>query len=218
MSTFNEMVVQVSRDLRDPSNKTFDTTVIGDLITAGLIEIGRIAPAHRQEDITPIADTLDYPLFTTADPEIELKRVELWDGTTTPNHYLCELRPGSAEYVRSTDVGWEVWNGNLRISNDMEAFIDPAVHIIRVWGYGPYPIVSGATAMPVSTELEWAIRSYCKVGALRRLGSERALFSQWQTRSGNTDITPAGLLNDLAMAEDDWRRKTRALFVLREAR
>jgi hypothetical protein len=69
----------------------------------------------------------------------------------------------------------------------------------------------------VSHELETAMRSYCRVEALRRLIVERDLFTQWQTRSNNTDVSPAALMNGLAQAEESWRRTERRLTVLREA-
>ena len=60
MSTFSELKVKVSRDLRDTDLKVFDTTVVGDLINAGIAEIGRIAPKRFKENITPVVDTLSY--------------------------------------------------------------------------------------------------------------------------------------------------------------
>jgi hypothetical protein len=46
--------------------------------------------------------------------------------------------------------------------------------------------------------------------------SSRELFSQWQIRSNNTDVTPAALMNDLSLAQADWRRLSRSMTVLRE--
>jgi hypothetical protein len=57
----------------------------------------------------------------------------------------------------------------------------------------------------------------CAIEGLRRLISNRTLFAQWQTRSNNTDVTPAALANDLNIALADWARKYRQIFVLREA-
>jgi hypothetical protein len=58
MTTFAQFKVEVARDLMDPSNLTFSDTVCGDLANAALAEVGRLAPARFQQDITPIANTL----------------------------------------------------------------------------------------------------------------------------------------------------------------
>lgn len=223
MTTFAEMKTLISRDLRDTDNKVFDTDTVGDLINAALAEVGRISPQRFQEDITPVADTLSYVLrsdeFAGAEvPELELTRVEIWDGSTTPHRALKRVQPLSAEYVNYSQAGWVVWGGRLELTNATEDYINVDDHLIRVWGYSPYPkLVDDADVLPVSTEIEEAMRTYCNVEALRKLISSRVLFTQWQTRTNNSDVSPAALMNDLNIALEEWRRKSRAMFVLRQA-
>ena len=222
MTAFSALKTAVSRDLRDPSNVTFDATTVGDLINAGLAEIGRVAPFSFQDDITLVADTLSYKLraagAAAAIPEVEVMSVELWDATTTPHTPKRMIAPASGAYINFSDTGWRVWGGYLQVPSWVPAYVkgSESHYVLRVWGYSPYTQLSAdADIVPVSNELEWALRSYCKVAALERLVAERDLFSQWQIRSSNTDVSPAALMNALSLAQADWRRTKREIAVLR---
>lgn len=221
MTTFAEFRTIVARDLRDPDNKTFTVADLGDMVNDALAEVGRIAPLIFQEDITPVADTLEYVLRSSyfggaAIPEIEVNRVELWDGSQTPMAYVATFQPGSGEYVNSSNVGWRVWGGRLYLANWQEDLIDPTIHLIRVWGYSPFaPLSDDADVVDASSERQVAMKAHCRVGALQRLSIERDLFTQWQTRSNNSDVSPAALMNALNLAQEEWRRRERKLMVLR---
>ncbi|HET7070154.1 MAG TPA: hypothetical protein VFI40_04975 [Nocardioides sp.] len=222
MTTLATLRTSISTDLRDPANQTFTAPVVTDMVNAALAALSPIAPAQFQEDIMPVADTLQYLVQSDtfdgiAVPEIEVVRAEVWDGTTTPISYLYALQRAAGEYVNDSSTGWKMWAGYLELTNAQEDVIDPDSHLIRVWGYRPYPAVSADDdVVPVSAELEQAVRAYCRVEALRRLVLDRDLFTQWQTKSNNTDVSPAALMNGLAQAEEDWRRRERKLLVLRE--
>lgn len=217
MSTFDELAIIVSRALRDPDRKTFLEAEVGDMIQAGLAEVGRISPSRFQQDITPVAGQLEYTLMQ-GDPEIEVTRVEVWHiaTDTSPVRFITKFRAGGKEYQNHSDVGWRIWNGVLYLTNTQEYFLDPEVHYLRVWGYSPYVATIGGAAMPVSRELEQAIISYCRVEAFRRLTLDRDLFTQWQTIPNNTDTSPTQMLSALTVAEDDWRRKKREIYLIRE--
>lgn len=223
MSTLATLKVDVARDLRDPSARTFTEDDIEDIIAQGMVEIGRIAPRRFQEDIDLVADALEYQLltddFSAAVPEIEVSRVELWDTTQTPNRPVRRLNPMSAEYINFSEAGWFVRDGILEVPSWVPLYVEGAEadYLIRVWGWAPYAIMdSDDDVVPLSYEREQALRAFAKSEALRRLLSSRELYTQWQTRSGNTDVSPAALMNDLNLAEESWRRKSRALTVLRD--
>lgn len=225
MTTFLALKTAVARSIGDPDAKTFSTDDIADMVNVALAEIGRIAPSRFQEDVTPVADTLEYTLgyttFGVAVPEIEVRKVEVWDGSTTPATKLVLVDPADAEYTHDSDAGWKVWDGVLELPRAL--VVDTitgheADYLIRVWGYCPYVPLSGdADVVSVSNEREWALRARARVEGLQRLADDRALFTQWQTRSGNTDTSFAGLLNSLNLAQEAWRRQSRAIAVLREA-
>lgn len=223
-TTYGELQTKVSRALRDEGNRTFSAEVIKDMIQAAWPEIGRVAPQHFQEDITPLADTLSYQLradeFAQAVEDIEVNRVELWDGSVVPATPVRFIEPAAAHPtgLSYSQSGWRVWGGVLELPNRVVDMIDPTKHIIRVWGYSPWTEVSDdADVLPFGKDREEAVVLLCFIESLRRLIGNRVLFTQWQTRSNNTDITPASLMNDLNIAQDEWRRKSRSIFVIREA-
>lgn len=211
------MVTALASDLRDPSNLVFTTTQLGDFINEGVIEVGRLAPARFQQDIPFVANTLGYTL-QGGDPEIEVKRVEVWDSSYTPDRYVLQAPAASASQagVGGGSVGWEVWDGKLYIQNSLASWLDASRHILRVWGYGPYALVSGATEMPMSTELEWAVRKYARVIALESMLQQRNLFTQWQTTAQNNDTSPASLMQQLSAARADWLRLAAKIVRIRE--
>jgi hypothetical protein len=221
--TFGNLKTQVSSVIRDPSNKTFTGAIVGDMVQQGLAAIGRYAPEEYQEDLTPVANQLAYTLrsasFAAAVPEIELTRVEIWDGSLTPEKRLMVLTPGAQEPTTDTQSGWSVWNGTLLLPTWIVTYRltgNEATYLIRTWGYSPYAPPSGdSDVINISNELQWAIMDFVRVEALSRLVSDRSLFTQWQTRTGNTDMSPAALMNDLNMARDQWRKTAHEIMRLR---
>ena len=217
MTAYSALQTLVSRDLSDPDRQTFDVDAVKDFIQQGLAEIARIAPMEFQEDLTPVPDQLVYPLrsaiFDVPQQEMRLVRVEVWSGT--PARFQWKLKAKAGQPARDSIAGWEVWGGKLELSQyDMDAITAFGADLIRVWGYSPYdPISADADVVPVSAELELALRTFCRVEGLRRLTSSRVLFKQWQTRSNNTDVTLGMLNSDLQVAEEAWRKLSRALKV-----
>lgn len=221
MTTLTTLIATVSTKVGDPSNTTFVAATVTDFINAAIMEIGRLAPKRFQEDVVPVANTLVYQLqsssFSVAQPEIEVVRCELWDKSTTPDRFLTRLTPAASEYENSSRAGWRMWNGSLEIPNSLLDVLDVTIHLIRVWGYRPYKqLASGSDVSELSSELEAALLSYARIQALEMLNSSRDLYSQWQAQANNTDVSPAGLINALSEARDDWRRKAKAITVLRE--
>jgi hypothetical protein len=224
MTTLSEMRTKVSGDLRDPDGKVFDSDAVDSLINSAIVEVGRLAPSRFQEDLDPVENQFEYTLrqdvFDEAVPEIEVTRVELWDITSTLHFPKEMVAPASQGYINFSNTGWYLRDGTLEMPYSLVKFIGSDVdnYIIRVWGYSPYPSVSGASdVIPVSGEREQAVRDYVQVLALKRLVTERDLFTQWQTRTGNTDASHASLLSAYNTALTDWRARARSIAVLREA-
>lgn len=310
MTTYLELRAKIARAIQDPDNETFSDDTIKDVVSSVWADLSRVAPQQFQEDITPLADTLSYPLradiFPDPNPDIELRNVEIWDTTATPNTVAYWVTPKKAHFqdLAHSQAGWEVWNGTLYLPNRYVSLINVDDHVIRVWGYSPWPlpdtqqsipgpttgvaatnlitnadhglvagdavqftsltggagitaaityyvIASGLTAddfkisttaggaeldfttditeatlikvvsvdadlLPFPHSYEEALVIGAHVGILRRLTNNRALFTAWQTRSNNTDVSMASLMNDLESAKDEWRRLTRAIQVARE--
>lgn len=225
MTTFAELKTAVALAIGDPSARTFSASVVGDLINTALAEIGRIAPERFYEEIDPIADYMRYPLRATEFPvgpvpEMEVVRVELWDTSITPARLYAHLQPLDGAFGVTSDSGWKVWDGVLEVPRAVPVFLagNEADYTFRVWGYSPYPpLVVSDDVVLLSNEREQALILLCQLESIRRLSQSRDLYTQWQTHSGNTDVSPAGLMNALSMAQAEWRQRSRAIAVLREA-
>lgn len=223
MSTYAELVTRVSRDLRDEGQTTFTEEVVKDMITAAFAEIGRIAPRRFTEDLDPIADTTSYALlvddFPDGDSRIEVRNVEVLDNSGTRARAIHQV-PAQHEHptgLTYSQAGWLNWDGTLYLPDRTVDFLDPDVHLIRVYGYAPYPLLSADDdAVPFNPELVEIVVLICVVESLRRLINDRVLFKQWQTRTNNTSTTQAGLMTDLNIAMEELRRKERAVTVLRD--
>lgn len=222
--TLASLTPLVSADLRDSSNQTFSTTDVGEMINAALAEIGRLCPQQFREDIKPstlTASTADYllqaSLFPSGNPLVEVRRVEVWDDSTTPDSFVGRLRPAAGEYANVSATGWEFWGGKLTLTGAQLASLDLTKHFLRVWGYAPYPQLAGSVSVDLPTERHYALREYCQVEGLRRLIASRELFTQWQTHDQNTNVTMAALMNMFATAQATWRSRARQIAELREA-
>lgn len=224
-TTYAELQAKVSDAIQDPSNATFTVDTIKAMIDAAWAEVSRIAPQRFQEDIDPIADTVAYQLLTAQFPggavdEVEVQKVELWDTSGSRPRPFRFIEPMSAHPagLSYTQAGWFVWAGLLSLPDRAVDMIDVTRHIIRVWGYAPWPLlVNDNDVVPFGNDREQAVILYCYVEALRRLVGNRVLFTQWQTRSNNTDVSMASLMSDLNLAQEEWRRRSKAIFVIREA-
>lgn len=225
MTTYLELRTKIARKLSDPDNDTFSDDRIKDMVQAAWAEIGEVAPERFQEDITPVADTLEYTLrsadFNDPVDEIEVFKVELWDGSQTPARPILHVTPLAAHPTGLTysNAGWAVWGGVLHIPNKVQDMIagHEDDYLIRVWGYSPWPpVTEDEDVVPFTGLREEALILHCRIEALRDLVADRELFKQWQTRSNNSDITPAGLYNGLNIAEAQWQRKRRQIWVMRE--
>jgi len=176
-------------------------------------------PSTRQsfgfEDISVAEASQAVLVAPNAINSIEVSKVELWNVTDgVPYPVMSIQRPG---FSRSdfTEVGWRIWGGVLELPYGLVQSLDTSA-FIKVWGYAPYDtLVDDTQVTDLSNELEWAVLLYCDLIGTRRLWNDRALFSQWQTRSNNTDVTPAALAGRLNGLEQAWLRKERQLHVLR---
>lgn len=224
-ATFSELKTAVASAIRDPDNKTFDSAALAQIINEALSEVGRVNPIQFQEDITPVADTLQYTLQSAAfaaeaQPDIEVMRVEVWDDSTTPSTRKFVVTPASSGRAFDSQAGWTNWGGILMLPSAVFNVISGNEDslTIKVWGYSPHPALSGDSDIAsVTGDSYWALISRARLAAMEMLLNDRNLFTQWQTRSGNSDISPAGLMNELAQARDEWRRRSRTLLRLRSA-
>src|SRR5690349_19203440 len=208
MTTYVGLRDKIARSIQDPDKETFSDDTLKDIVSSVWTDLSRVAPQQFVEDITPLADTLSYALrsdfFDDPNPDIELRNVEVWDTDATPNEVAFWVRPKKAHPMdlAHSQAGWEVWNGTLYLPARVVASINVDSHVIKVWGYSPWPMVDGdSDVLPFPQSYEEALVVGANVGVLRRLTNNRALFTAWQTRSNNTDVSMASLMNDLESAK-----------------
>lgn len=197
------------------------TIAIPDDDTVGYIQVritafsaGAYASEQRYafEEIS-VSEDATAGVASNSRDAIEVRRVEVWTSAEEPARMVAQIGRGQG----NSEAGWDYWENLLRIPYRVLSALTVGTHYLKVWGYAPYDkLVSETQVTDLSFELEQAVMSYVRVEALSRLVFERDLFTQWQTRSGNTDVSPAALMNSLSLAREDWRRTSRAIMVLRE--
>lgn len=178
-------------------------------------------PATREtfgfEDISLLEQSEAQLVSSTARTEIEVMRAEIWDSSTEPESMALVIPTKRSAPISSSEGGWSFWGGRFYIPNWVEAQIDPSTQFIRVFGYAPYDrLRTDAQVTDLSDELEFAVLQRAMIEGIRRLVASRALFTQWQTRNNNTDVTVASLMSDLSTHLQEWRSVKRELVVLRE--
>lgn len=215
-TTLGELKDRIANVMQDPDQKTFTDTLLGELVLAALVEVGRLAPEQFTEDITLVASQRAYAVRSDdflgdAIPEIELTRVEVWDPTQEPEALVAAVPDAGLQPVRA-DSGWSYWGGTLYLDRRTIKGVSghESDYVLRVYGYSPYVLPdSDSDVISISKDVEQAAIQYARVEGIKMLLASRDLFTQWQVRSGNTDISPAGLMNQLNIERDEWRSYAR---------
>ena len=203
-STLAQLRTAVARDLRDPSMQTFVAAVITDLINAGIEEVSRIYPREVVEELTPVASTYEYS--TVCETAF---RVEVW--RSGKFHVL--LTPNEGE---TSQTGWDLWAGKLRLSAPMVDQASVATDTYRVWGYAPYAqLTADGDVSDLDTRGEWAVRHFARAQAFTLMHNDRAMFKQWQGQSQNTDVTSNQLNQMVSLYNSEWDRTRNYLRRLR---
>jgi hypothetical protein len=222
-TTYGELKTRILASLQDPDGRTFTAPLVTELVEAALAEVGLIAPEQFQEDLTPVENQIVYPLRSDefgaeVVQEIEVSRVEVWDGSTTPETFISAISSAAQQPEAGMDGGWYTWNGSLYLpTRAVRGLVGYELdYLIKVWGYSPYATPSDDDdVMAVTKQVENAMVAYSRLTAIDMLLSSRDLFTQWQARSGNTDTTLAGMVNQRSVAEQAWMRRAHAIGRLR---
>lgn len=210
MTTLLELSEFVARSLRDPDGKAFDALTLRDLINAGIVDINRVMPIPITEDIVPVANTYEYTTRIT-----KPKRLELWDNTTTPPKAVARVVHVTENRVVTSNVGYEVWNGKLRIPLGTVNQITVGQHRLKFWGYGPrLRLAQLEDVFEGDDDAEQAVREFAVFSGYELLMSDRSLFTQWQTYPTNKDISATQLGNAMQYWQSRWQQRRRQLRVL----
>lgn len=198
--TLGQMIESISVDLRDFNNQTFSTSAISDLIDWGLVEVDRVYPLMGTYNQTITEDENgEYNTVIALDPTsiTEISRVEVWrDGR------FRSLIPPMGDGPNS---GWDHFGGELILPTWLH--LSSTEDVLKVYGYSSREQVTDENeALEVDAEAERAVRLFAVSRGYQRLQSDRALFTQWLSLPGNTDVSPTQLdgMSNTYMA--DWER------------
>lgn len=209
MATLAELRTAVARDLRDSDLVTFKAPGLNDLINAGIEEIDRVYPVEKVVTIDPLANTFDYSL--ASERMVEVFRVE-----HVRNDLLYQVVNRSDH--DEVQNGWEFFAGSLRfgLPGVATAWFDPDTDEFRVWGYASRAqLTADAQVAELDTTAEWGVRAYAKAMGLQMLQHDRALYSQWQAMSQNSDLSPNQINQMVALASSEWDHLQKRLRRLR---
>lgn len=191
----------VSRDLRDPDNKTFTTQEVDDLVNQAIVEVGRVYP---KQDVVEMAVTDDGQRQFTTDVT-SLFRVEL-----VKDGVVFYGVPRVSNMLTAAEDGWDLHGGILWMPEfAAQRLVVADSPTVRIWGY--WRRDTFATADPDTTvfdgdaEAEFAVRTYALLLGYQRLQNDRILFQQWLTNTGNTDVSPNQLGGTADMYMSQWR-------------
>jgi hypothetical protein len=211
----------VAAAIRDINFRTFSVADVNEMVRGSMAEVGRIVPRQFEEwfTLTPTQTTV-LPQVTPsgAQPNIEVVRVEVWETRADGNRLVALVLPASSAKMPTSASGWILWNGAVSLPQGALSLVRgrEATRPVVVWGYAPFrALTADADSERLTEEQRQAVIAFARIEALERLNADRNLFTQWQTRAGNSDISPAGLMSMLSMARDDWRRRKRELLRLR---
>jgi len=196
VTTLGTLITNVSRDLRDSSNATWSTTEVQDLIVQGVDALAAFYPKEVIDtSLTVSASAFTYTLPTT------INRVYRVDIYSSAGSYKATL-PKATETWDSPNSGWELHGGVLYFP---PSYFYQSGDTLRLYGYGPY-IVMSATSDTTDVDAPgiWAVRVFCQAEGFGRLLADRAAFQQWQTTSGNTDVTAAALAQLAVTMQRRW--------------
>lgn len=208
MTTLANLETTISAALRDSANATFTLSEVDDLINQGIDAIGAFYP----REVIDYSLTVSASAFTYAVPS-PMTRVYRVDIYSSADSYKATL--GKAiEVYDGPNSGWELHGSVL--------YFPPSYYYttgdkLMLFGYGGYTQLSASSSTTdLDASAKWALVAFCQNKAFGRLAMDRGLYQQWQTTSGNTDVSMAALAQARAQARQEWRDEMARLRRLRK--
>lgn len=193
----------IRRDLRDSAEKGFTNAEIDDLIDFAFVEVSNAYPKEVIDEFECQAGKTGYTTICT-----EVFRVEVERGGN-----LIHIQPGDGD--PSSQSGWELFGGALWLT-DRTADALTADDNLRIWGYAPRIRPNGDDDVVDCDEIaERGVRAFAVLNGWQRLAASRALFSQWNSQPGNTDVSLNQLTGWAATAEAQWQSLRRQMRLMR---
>jgi len=214
MATLAELVEGAYRDLADEAKEVFSTLQVEDFVRGGIVELNRVAPNDTVYDLELAVDPDTGAITQTAyDIPIELPyRIEVQRHT---DGYVWNLMESQYDgWVGSGGIDFKkgASGGRIEFPAWWLGTFDVANNSIRIHGYAVRPLpytIEGEESPEVglSSEEEYAVRSYAKGAGFDLLAHDRSLFAQWQGQTNNSDVSPTQMMQMSANAKSDWDRQ-----------
>jgi hypothetical protein len=201
------LATSVSRDLRDPTNKTFTLPEVKDFIRSGVVEVSSVSPIESIETISFVADTAAYACGL-----IDAFRVEV----VNDNGYVGAIQPNTSDDV-GAQGGWDLFAGLLHVPWVYASRLNPDTNdSFRVWGYRPRVVPTlDNEVLDGDAAFEQGVRTYALLEGYQRLVNSRSLFQQWTQSPGNSDVSPTQLAGFATNYEQQWQRMRQQMRRLR---
>lgn len=208
MTTLSDLRTTISAALRDSANGTFTTAEVNAMVNQGIDAIAAFYP----QEVADYSLTISASVFTYAIPS-SINHVYRVDIFTSADSYRTTV-PKAIEVTEGPNSGWEQHGGVL--------FLPPSYFYtsgdkIKLFGYGGYAQLDADNDV---TDLDqsaiWALVAFCQNKAFGRLAMDRGLYTQWQTESGNSDVSMAALAQARQQARQEWRDETSRLRRMRK--
>lgn len=217
MATLAALVDGAYRDLADEAKEVFSTLQVEDFVRGGIVELNRVAPNDTVLDLALEVDP-DTGLITQNVYAIPIELPYRYEVVRHSDGYAYNLMAEQFDgWVGSGGIDFKkgASGGTIEFPLWYLASFPAATHGIRIHGYAVRPLpytVEGEESPEVglSSEEEYAVRTYAKGAGFDLLAHDRSLFAQWQGQTNNSDVSPTQMMQMSATAKGDWDR-TRGL-------
>lgn len=220
----DDLSAKIRRALRDAAGAVFEPEQIIDFINAGLAELSTVRPIETAVIISDAyglagASGGDYSV-SDLDSVWQVELVGI-DGTA---HEGVETTIPPEDTSTNWRNGWDFVGGTIVLPHSiLDSIVKdwdssaPTYQVI-VRGYRHRTRVDDpATDTPelLSLPEEQAVVFLAQKAGFEALLNDRALFQQWQTATGATDISPNQLSQMVYGAQTNWERFRKRLQIIR---
>ncbi len=193
--------------LADVAQNVFNDDILDMLISSALVEVSSVYPKEVRE----VFDLFD-DLFSYTPASTHVFRVEIVDATTDLPKWLVDGNHGSDD----SSSGWDLHGGTLYLPPTLS--FDEDTDRLSVWGYAPRDALQDDdTPADIDQQAEQALLAYGQLQGYQMLSENRAMFTQWNTQPGNSDVSLPQLIGLLQVYDQRWTTQRKRLRLLQRA-
>lgn len=200
MATLADIRTELARELRDPSNTTFTTTELDNLINMGIDALADFYPREIVQNVaTAVAGTASYALG-------DFENIYRLDIYSSAGSYKYTYPQATGD---GPNTGWESHGGYIWISPWLPI---AGGDVLKAFGYGRYVQLAASTSTTdMSRSGINAVLIFAMAEAYTRLANDRAKFVQYQTQEGNSDASLVQMNNNALSMRGRWHEERQRL-------